>query len=230
MLLSLALTATGTAVSAGAGDGGVAKEGGGEVDKGHAATPTRESPPVAIEKGQFRNLVHHFRFPVPKGWELASGATAEEMEFYAPGCEPCLLRVRVSPGNTLSLDGTIRAIQVQIAENPAARVLEQYTIKVARESGYTLVKEEPPTEQPPNPETVPAADGASPEQKTPGTDEVAVKWTRATRTRYVTFDHRSDKYYVLLRAPVDRFPADDAALDKLLAHFRFDEFVKNLLR
>ena len=42
------------------------------------------------------------------------------------------------------------------------------------------------------------------------------------RTRYVTFLHGADKYYLLLRSPKARFGSDDAAFEKLLGKFRFE--------
>jgi hypothetical protein len=40
------------------------------------------------------------------------------------------------------------------------------------------------------------------------------------RTRYVTFGYQEDKFYLVLKAPSDRFPADDAAFEKMLSRFR----------
>ena len=41
-------------------------------------------------------------------------------------------------------------------------------------------------------------------------------------TRYVTFNHGDDKYYLVLRSPSERFSADEDSFADLLKRFSFD--------
>ena len=182
--------------------------------------------PLVVEKGLLRNLVHRFRFPLPDGWELKDGATAESIDFSTRGCEVCLLRVVVSPGNTLSLKQTVQVIQDQIASNPSAHRIGEEAITVGREKAYTLVKEEPakaPASE--SPETEAAAASEDGKEAAPE----AGKPQDLLRVRYVTFGHGSDKYYILLRAPKARFAADDKAFEKLLRGFHFGAYATGWL-
>src|SRR5262245_17940904 len=52
-----------------------------------------------VEEGVLHNTVHGFRFPIPKGFELRASSTADEIVLEVPGCDDCVLRVLVSPGN-----------------------------------------------------------------------------------------------------------------------------------
>jgi hypothetical protein len=181
-----------------------------------AAEETAKAPPapvvVVVERGVVRNLVHRFKFPVPSGWSVSDGATAEELQLEAVDCEECFVRVKVSPGNTLPLADTVKTILAQIQANPNAKVLGQEGITVAGENGYTVVKSESASE----PESAPS-DEPRPEPV-------------ETKTRFVTFSHAGDKYYVVLRAPGNRFGKDDAALDKLLGKFRFGSALGGLFK
>jgi len=103
-----------------------------------------------------------------------------------------------------SLKDTVATIRDHIAEDPTATKLGEEPIQVAKEEAYTLVKEE----------TVPPA-AAPADAKAPSPAGKRVK------TRYVTFNHAGTKYYLLLRAPSDRFPGDDSAFESLLAKFHF---------
>lgn len=168
---------------------------------------------IVVDKGVLKNLDHGFRFLVPEGWSIAEGVTADEMSFSADGCDECELRVIVSPGNTLPLMDTVRAIREQIQKDPGALIAGEEPVKVARETAYTIVKEETKGGAPAPDEPKGSAPGAKPAPRKPAV---------VVRTRYVTFLHGTDKYYLLLRAPKDRFGSDDAAFEKLLAKFRFE--------
>ena len=69
--------------------------------------------------------------------------------------------------------------------------------------------------------------GQSPQLLTKKADAGA---THRIKTRYVTFGHGTDKFYRLLRAPAGSFAVEDAALEKLLARFRFGGAAKALSR
>lgn len=180
-----------------------------------AATEEPRGPSVSVERGVLRNMVHKYRFPVPDGWSLLGSSTVNEISLEAGGCEECLLRVMVSPGNTLPLMETVRAILDQVESIPTARVVGQEPIRIAREEAYTVVKEETVAEAAPS---------------TPPAEEAERKPDRKVRTRFVTFGHAGDKYYIVLRAPEERFASDDAEFERLLARFRFGSGLGGLFK
>jgi len=176
------------------------------VEEKSAPAPAPDGSAVnVVQEGVLHNRAHGFRFPVPSGFELRASSTADEVVLVVPKCDECVLRILVSPGNTDSLDTTARALKKQVASEPAAQVIDEQRIRVAREPAYTLVKEE-------------AADTAAPAK---GTDPEASKGPRIF-TRYVTFNHGEDKYYFVLREPAGRFGEDEDAFERLLAKLRFD--------
>jgi hypothetical protein len=163
------------------------------------------SPLNVVEEGILHNMAHGFRFPVPQGFQLRASSNANEIVLVVPNCDECILRVLVSPGNTDSLDTTVRALKKQVASEPNAHVIDEQRTRVAREPAYTLVKEETPeAEAPANGSSAPPASGPR------------------LLTRYVTFNHGEDKYYFVLREPASRFKADEDAFEHLLSKLRFD--------
>jgi len=146
-----------------------------------------------IEEGILHNATHGFRFPVPQGFELHASSTADEIKLVVPSCDECVLRVLVSPGNTDSLDTTVRALKKQVASEPSAHVIDEQRTRVAREAAYTLVKEETPDAGP------------------------------RILTRYVTFNHGEDKYYFVLREPAAQFGTDEDGFEKVLSKLRFGQ-------
>ena len=121
------------------------------------------------------------------------------MIFSMESCDDCLLRILVLPNERVTVEDTMRGIRDRIAADSTARILGEESIKIAREDGHTLVKEETLGQPAKGPETA----------------------GRHVKTRYVTFNHAGDKYYFLLRSPSNRFPTDDLAFEGLLAKFRF---------
>jgi hypothetical protein len=180
-----------------------------------APTPAPEAAAVVVQKGTMVNGTYGFRMPVPKGWMLAAGATADRTDFNAPECEECMLRIMVSPGNSLPLKETAETIRAQIAASPGARLIGEEPIEIAGLDGYTLVKEEP----------LAAAPAPAEGKQTEGQDAPApaVQTDAPTiKTRYVTFEKGSDKFYLVLRAPRTRFWKDDASFEKSLSKLRFE--------
>jgi len=149
--------------------------------------------PNVVQEGVLHNTVHGFRFPVPRGFELRPSSTGDEVVLVVPDCDECILRVLVSPGNTDSLETTVRALKKQVASEPSAHVIDEQRTRVAREAAYTLVKEETPDAGP------------------------------RILTRYVTFNHGEDKYYFVLREPAAQFGTDEDGFEKVLSKLRFGQ-------
>lgn len=167
--------------------------------------PPPASKDNVVEEGVLHNTAHGFRFPVPKGFELrASASSADEVVLVVPRCDECVLRILVSPGNTDSLETTVRALKKQVASEPGARLLDEQKTRVAREAAYTIVKEDAPQ---------PGASAKGDSPPAAGGERVL--------TRYVTFNHGEDKYYFVLREPSDRFHDDEDAFERLLSKLRF---------
>lgn len=169
----------------------------------------REVP--VIQDGTLKNAVHRFRFPVPLGWTLTSESTSNEMIFTTPSCGDCFLRILVTTLESGSanaeagtLQGAVKAIKEHIASDPASRILGEEEIKVAKKDAYTIIKEEP--------------DAANPTEGAAKNDSGG----HVIKTRFVTFNNGGDRYYLLLKSPGNRFPADDTKFETLLAKFRFD--------
>lgn len=179
VLVSLAIGAAAALASA---------EDSAEGKSGHDSSPAN-----VVEEGILHNTAHGFRFPVPQGFELRASSTADEIVLIVPGCDECILRVLVSPGNTDSLDTTVRALKKQVSSEPSSHVIDEQRTRVAREPAYTLVKEEAPDAGP------------------------------RILTRYVTFNHGEDKYYFVLREPAARFGQDEDAFERLLSKLRFGQ-------
>ena len=177
-----------------------------------AANPAPASAPASpqgaaniVEEGVLHNAAHGLRFPVPQDYTLRATSTADEIVLSVGSCDECVLRVLVSPGNTDSLETTAGALKRQMASDPSAHILDEQRTRVAREAAYTLVKEEVP-------------DAASATAGSPAPPAV----TERILTRYVTFNHGQDKYYLVLRGPSGRFSADEDAFQQVLAKLRFD--------
>jgi len=164
-----------------------------------------------VAAGVLRNAAHGFRFPVPEGWALEDGAEADRMILLAEGCEECMIKVVVFPGRAVPVEETARVLRQEASSGENVEVLGEETTKIARETAFTVLVSERPAAPPPG---APAGGGTA----QPGT---AAGAGSAIVTRYVTFNHKGDKYYVMARGPRERFGAIDAALDRTLGKFRF---------
>ena len=191
----------------GAGEG---KPSGGGPAPESASAPAQAPAGAVVQKGALVNETFGFRMPVPKGWALASGATPVQTDFSTPECEQCMLRIMISPGNALPLKETVDAIRAQIAESPGARLVGEESIEIDGIDAYTLVKEEP------------LSAGPAPVEGKGGAEAGVQTDTATLKTRYVTFEKGSNKFYLLLRAPRTRFWKDDASFEKSLRKFRFE--------
>ena len=193
------------------------------VDRGDVvdAEPASEMEPAPgdrsgaarpkVEAGVLHSAAHGFRFPVPEGWALEEGAGADRMTLRARECGECLIKILVFPGRAVPVEETARVLREEASSGEGVEVLGEESTKIAREAAFTILKEEP--RDPPS-QGAKADDGDGAAGPSGGGGGRVV-------TRYVTFNHGRDKYYVMAHGPRERFGAIDAALDRMLRKFRF---------
>ena len=164
-----------------------------------------------VEAGVLHSDAHGFRFPVPEGWALEEGAGADQMTLRARACGECLIKILVFPGRAVPVEETARVLREEASSGEGVEVLGEETTKIAREAAFTILKEGP---QDPPSQGAKADEGDGAAGPSDGGGGRVV-------TRYVTFNHGRDKYYVMAHGPRERFGAIDAALDRMLRKFRF---------
>ena len=200
--------------------------GGRTAGEGGEATGTLAEPPHLeaekvdraadtpfLHEGILRNPAHGFQVSVPAGWSLLPSATAELMEFSIGGCGECAFRILVSPGNDLPVEDTVRGIKQEILRDANAVIIDEEVVRIARQKGYTLIREDLVRDAPPK--------GIADQPAAPGTASADQTLGRRVRTRYVTLNHSSDKLYMMLKAPRERFAAEDGLFETLLESLRF---------
>ena len=184
-----------------------------EAAGGKTGDAERPSDAPFVHEGTVHGPAHGFQFGVPAGWTLDRSSTADEMVLSSASCGECALKVLISSGNSIAVEDTVRGIKQKIFKDADAVIIDEEVIRVAREKGYTLIREDLQREA--VEKTAPAS--PSPEGQAPAPDADG----KRTRTRYVTFNHGGDKYYLVLRAPRDRFAAEDRLFEELLESLRF---------
>ncbi len=193
-----------------------AREGAGEAAPrqagGEASGEERAAGAPFVQEGILRNPAHGFQFALPAGWTLSASSTADEMEFSSASCGECLVKILVSAGNELPIEETVRGIKRQIFQDPEAVIVDEEVVRIAREKGYTLIREDLLRE--------PAPRGVADQPQAPGA-AAAPPAGKRIMTRYVTLNHAGSKYYLMLKAPRERFGAEDRLFEGLLETFRF---------
>lgn len=187
-------------------------------------SPSAGSPPVGeaadapfIADGVLHSPRYGLQLPVASGWTLAADSNIDEMHVVSEECDGCMLRVLISPGNSLAIDETAREIKQEIFKDANTVIIDEEATRVAKERAYTIVKEEfrePPRKAPERGQASNA--GPHPEDSAPPADATARIFTR-----YVTFNHAGDKYYVMIRAPRASFRDLESAFQDSLTKLRF---------